>query len=85
MPTTDRTYTALQQANGLVAGGALRGNLDVAELRDAVRALAGLVFVLAQHAKDSTSSNTDALDAAVITAEAIVIDLEFEPGPGRPG
>lgn len=82
MSTNPRTYTALEQGRSLKTTGKLRGNLNVRELREAVRALAGLVFVLTQFAKDDLGRSSDAIDQALIVAEGLVADLEVKPGQG---
>mgnify|MGYP003633257216 CR=1 FL=1 len=81
MPTTPRSYSAIAQAQNLRGSGKLRGDLTVRDLREAVRALAGLVFILTQHAKDG-DIQTDALDLAHEVVEDLVEDLEQTPGPG---
>ena len=82
--TNERTYAALQHVNGVIAGGEMRGNLNVQQLRNAVRALAGMNLVLVQHVQATSSTHTDALDAALLAAEQLLTDLEVDPGPGQP-
>lgn len=78
MPTTNRTYTALAHSEQLNQSGALRGNLDARQLRDGLRTMAGLVFVLAQHANDSGLSS-DAIKTALTVSESLLDDLERTP------
>jgi hypothetical protein len=76
VPTTNRSYTALAQVEEVSNSGTLRGQMNARELRSALRALTGLVYLLAQHIDDNDSVKTDAMAQAHALSEAMVYAME---------
>lgn len=85
-PTTNESYLAGSRVTELVGRGTLRKrNPTNRELRDMVRALAAVVFTIAENADDEVDQ-VDAVMLAHTAARDILTELEQpEPGGGQPG
>lgn len=75
MKTTDETYIALQRSESVQGRGRLRGQMKPSEMREAISALASIVFVLAEHVEGTASDHTDAILRARQVAREISDDL----------